>query len=230
MKKKFTIWFLLAMILTTIIIFAVPSQAFADTYNFSGLGGNFLINVETGYAGSNTEIEFIGSEDMQYYTVFVHLYTLPGNVTLVDTNFFLNSSNSFRNSINTVLDAGEYGLNVRWYDAMDETYYFSVYNKSASAKPGPEPYVEPVPFRTHEMTCYQVWINEDNNFEFVFFWEYANNNWVKIYDMAGVEVFSIDMEKGHAHFTAALPDGMYTVKTFHDGFKTPIQEFVIGKP
>jgi len=84
--------------------------------------------------------------------------------------------------------------------------------------------------RDREMTCFQVWINEDNNFEFVFWWEYYNNNWVKIYDMEGNEVFSIDMEKGNATFEADLPDGMYTVKTFHNGFETPIQEFLIGKP
>ena len=88
-----------------------------------------------------------------------------------------------------------------------------------------EPWVRDV-----DMTCYQVWVNEDNNFEFVFWWEYANNNWVKIYDMAGNEVFSIDMQKGDAQFEADLPDGMYTVKTFHDDIATPLQEFVIGKP
>ena len=84
--------------------------------------------------------------------------------------------------------------------------------------------------RPMEMTCSNVWINEANNFEFVFLYEYANNNWVKIYDMAGVEVFSIDMPHGKASFVADLPDGMYTVKTFHDGMATPIQEFIIGKP
>jgi len=90
---------------------------------------------------------------------------------------------------------------------------------------------EPAPWvRNVQMTCYQVWINEDNEFEFVFWWEYKNNNWVKIYDMAGIEVFSIDMKYGNAKFTADLPDGMYTVKTFHTDLETPIQEFVIGKP
>jgi len=89
---------------------------------------------------------------------------------------------------------------------------------------------EPISARYCEMTCYQVWINEDNKFEFVFWWEYKNNNWVKIYDMAGVEVFSIDMTYGKADFEADLPDGIYTVKTFHNGFENPIQEFVIGKP
>jgi len=83
--------------------------------------------------------------------------------------------------------------------------------------------------RDHDMTCYQVWINEDNNFEFVFWWEYANNNWVQIYDMEGSLVFEIDMEKGNAHFEVALPDGMYNVKTFHEAGNT-LQEFIIGKP
>ncbi len=89
---------------------------------------------------------------------------------------------------------------------------------------------EPEPERTMPLTCYQVWINDDNCFEFVFWWEYADNNWVKIYDMAGNEVFSIDMTYGKANFEACLPDGMYTVKTFHNGFEKPIQEFIIGKP
>lgn len=84
--------------------------------------------------------------------------------------------------------------------------------------------------RNHPMTCYKVWINEDNNFEFVFWWEYKNNSWVKIYDLGDNEVFCIDMPYGAANFEANLPDGMYTVKTFHDGFEDPIQEFIIGKP
>jgi len=89
---------------------------------------------------------------------------------------------------------------------------------------------EPQPWvRDHQMQCWQVWINQDNAFEFVFVWEYYNNNWVKIYDMAGNEVFSIDMPKGGAHFTADLPDGMYNVKTFHE-YGHILQEFVIGKP
>jgi len=105
------------------------------------------------------------------------------------------------------------------------------FSLGSSIKESEKEAIEPLPWvRDHEMTCYQVWINENNDFEFVFWWEYKNNNWVKIYDMAGNEVFSIDMEKGNAHFEADLPDGFYTVKTFHDGFETPIQEFLIGKP
>ena len=83
--------------------------------------------------------------------------------------------------------------------------------------------------RTREMECYQVWVNKDNNFEFVFWWPYANNNWVRIYDMSGKEVYSIDMPYNDPHFIAKLPDGMYTVKTFTIGRTDPIQTFIIGK-
>jgi len=83
--------------------------------------------------------------------------------------------------------------------------------------------------RNHEMTCFQVWINEDNNFEFVFWWVYANNNWVQIYDMAGNLVWETDFPKNEPHFEVDLPDGMYTVKTFHE-YGHILQEFVIGKP
>ncbi len=88
---------------------------------------------------------------------------------------------------------------------------------------------EKVWVRNHEMTCYQVWVNEDNNFEFVFWWEYANNNWVQIYDMSENLVFEIDMKKGNANFEAPLQDGMYTVRTFHEAGNI-LQEFIIGKP
>lgn len=87
-----------------------------------------------------------------------------------------------------------------------------------------------IPVRTNPMTCWQVWVNENNNFEFIFYWEYKNNNWVKIFDTTGNEVFSIDMKKGNPRFEADLLDGIYIVKTYHDGFETPIQEFMIAKP
>ncbi len=80
------------------------------------------------------------------------------------------------------------------------------------------------------MTCWQVYINEDNNFEFIFWWEYYNNNWVKIYDMEGNLVYEVDFPLGKPTFEVSLPDGMYTVRTFHDDMESPIQEFIIGKP
>jgi hypothetical protein len=83
--------------------------------------------------------------------------------------------------------------------------------------------------RTQEMTCKQVWINEDNMFQFSFIYPYNDNNWVRIYDMAGKIVYEIDMPYDNPNIIVDLPDGMYTVKTFNDQ-PEPIQTFVIGKP
>lgn len=88
---------------------------------------------------------------------------------------------------------------------------------------------EPVWVRTMPMTCYRVWINEDNNFQFLFWYPYADNNWVRIYDMAGNMVYEVDMPYDNPNLIVDLPDGMYTVKTFHDQSE-PLQEFIIGKP
>lgn len=83
--------------------------------------------------------------------------------------------------------------------------------------------------RTMPMTCYRVWVNEDNKFQFIFWYPYRDNNWVKIYDMSGKEVYSIDMPYDNPNLIVDLPNGMYTVKTFTVGSTEPIQTFVIGK-
>ena len=53
--------------------------------------------------------------------------------------------------------------------------------------------------------------------------------WVRIYDMTGNMVHEMDMPYDNPNIIVDLPDGMYTVKTFHDQAE-PIQTFVIGKP
>jgi hypothetical protein len=83
--------------------------------------------------------------------------------------------------------------------------------------------------RTIPMTCYQVWVNDNGCFEFVFWYEYKDNNLVKIYDTKGNEVFSIDMPYGKASFEACLANGTYMVKTFHNDMGEPLQEFLIAK-
>ncbi len=75
------------------------------------------------------------------------------------------------------------------------------------------------------MTCWQIFINEDNNFEFIFWALYADNNWVRIYDMEDNLVFEEDLPG--PNLIVDLPDGMYTVKTFYG--IVPLQEFLIGK-
>ena len=88
--------------------------------------------------------------------------------------------------------------------------------------------VVPGPVRTHEMTCWQIYVNEEGNFEFIFWWEYANNNWVSIYDSQGNLVYRESFPYGEPIVEVNLPDGMYTVKTFHEEGNI-LQEFVIGK-
>jgi hypothetical protein len=83
--------------------------------------------------------------------------------------------------------------------------------------------------RTQEMTCKQVWVNEDNMFQFSFIYPYRDNNWVRIYDMAGNMVYEIDMPYDNPNIIVDLPNGTYTVKTFTAGSTEPIQTFVIGK-
>jgi hypothetical protein len=87
----------------------------------------------------------------------------------------------------------------------------------------------PVWVRTMFMTCYRAWINEDNKFQFIFWYPYRDNNWVKIYDMEGKMVYEIDMPYDNPNLIVDLPDGMYTVKTFTVGSTEPRQTFVIGK-
>ena len=82
--------------------------------------------------------------------------------------------------------------------------------------------------RTQPMTCWQVWINEDDNFQFIFWYLYKDNNWVRIYDMEDNMVYEADMHLKDPNLIVDLPDGFYMVKTFHHD--TLLQEFLIGKP
>jgi len=85
------------------------------------------------------------------------------------------------------------------------------------------------PVRLHEMVCYQINITEDNKFELIFWYEYGNNNWITIYDKDGNLVYRKDFPHGQPTVIIDLPDGTYTVKTFHEEGKI-LQEFIIGKP
>ena len=108
-----------------------------------------------------------------------------------------------------------------------------VWQSSASKpKPKPKPIVAPVVapvwVRTGPMECANVWVNQNGNFQFVFWYPYRDNNWVRIYDASGKEVYSIDMPLDNPQFEVSLPDGIYTVKTFNDQ-PEPLQTFIIGK-
>jgi len=86
----------------------------------------------------------------------------------------------------------------------------------------------PGPVRTHDMTCWQVYVNEEGNFEFIFWWEYGSSNWVSIYDSQGNLVYRESFPNDEPIVEVDLPDGFYTVKTFHEEGNI-LQEFVIGK-
>ena len=83
--------------------------------------------------------------------------------------------------------------------------------------------------RNMPMTCWQVFINEDDMFEFIFWYPYKNNNWVRIYDMEDNLVAEMEVLLDDPRIVADLPDGMYTVRTYWLS-PDPIQEFIIGKP
>jgi hypothetical protein len=95
---------------------------------------------------------------------------------------------------------------------------------TAPAVAAPIVWVRPGP-----MVCRNVWVNDKGSFQFVFWYPYKDNNWVKIYDMGGEEVYSIDMPYDNPNIIVDLPNGNYTVKTFTAGSTEPIQTFVIGK-
>jgi hypothetical protein len=113
---------------------------------------------------------------------------------------------------------------------LDElvAWNFKKFTIGETKTPEPEPEPEPL-VRDDEMVCYQVWVNDDSCFEFVFWYEYKDNNHVKIYDMEGNLVYETDMEYGNARIEVCLPDGLYKVMTYHDQ-PEPLQEFYIGKP
>ena len=121
-------------------------------------------------------------------------------------------------------------LDLRWMDQGISGVWVDINppvpTTDANCSSSPSPSQQWV--RTMPMTVWQVWINEDNNFQFIFWYPYKDNNWVRIYDMDGNMVFEVDLPVHDPNLIVDLPDGMYTVKTYHD--QELLQEFIIGKP
>ena len=93
------------------------------------------------------------------------------------------------------------------FDDLSLTYEEkSISTVKTESKPA---WVRPMP-----MTCWQVWINEDNDFQFIFWYPYKDKNWVRIYDMEDNMVFEVDVPEYDPNLIVDLPDGMYTVKTY----------------
>lgn len=114
---------------------------------------------------------------------------------------------------------------------FDWTTFYPLPKPVVTAEQETAPAPAPAPIiirRQHEMTCWQIFVNKEDKFEFIFWYEYGNNNWVNIYDVSGNLVYSVDFPHGKPVVVVDLPDGVYTVKTFHEEGNI-LQEFGIGK-
>lgn len=241
---KFLILLIVFILFSTLIL---PSLLFADTTTFDAIGDsnypgvNLTMGAEALYHFDVTGIKL---NNISSATLKVEAHDVNYNSGEIDEVYFNNNyvghlvdgyadgTFTYLNIEPSLIVDGENNVKIIG-DANLQRWNSSITSSTLKIETGKRKAAveeEKVWVRDVDMTCYQVWINEDNNFEFVFRYEYKNNNWVKIYDMAGNEVFSIDMPYGKANFEATLPDGMYTVKTFHDDMSTPLQEFIIGKP
>jgi hypothetical protein len=210
--------------------FFVDSSPDAMTTEFTV--GEKLINLEVdpGTACSETNFNFEASWPSTggYQFSIDKIILNPFSITNIFQNTGAIDSYPWQHSESYSLDKALY---VAYAETDITSYYdYELFNIPGCGKKEVEPVVEePEWIRSIPMTCYQVWVNDNGCFEFVFWYEYKDNNWVKIYDMAGNEVFSIDMPYGKANFKACLADGMYTVKTYHVDMSEPLQEFVIAK-
>ena len=230
MKKIIIRALFLILIIQTVLLFILPIQIFANgeaSYNHQ---------IVVGSAGENTTIRFWGAGYSGYYK-FVTLYN-NNSPDQIDFSFTIDINNPWDLEMINALPAGNYHYNLLIsgdYDIMNgeiiaypeillnERHDFTISNKQTGI------ITPPTWVRTMPMTCYRVWINEDGDFQFSFIYPYADNNWVRIYDMNGNMVYEINMPYDNPNLIVDLPDGMYTVKTFTVGSTEPIQTFIIGK-
>jgi hypothetical protein len=159
--------------------------------------------------------------------------TLPtggeGEMTESPEGLFLIDSSPWSVNVQVALQAGHYiavvvpivpsGENGD-SDINPENFLVKEFNVSG----GEVPWV-----RTMDMTCYRVWVNENGDFQFIFWYPYRDNNWVNIYDENGKLVFETDMPCDNPNLIVDLPDGTYTVKIFNLDKANPIQTFMISK-
>lgn len=241
--KRSLIFFSLLIVIMLSSVLVLPSMLFADTTlnAIPGTNWNTFNEDPTQFTFDLTGIDIskIISANLKIWANNVEVFTNDvsfngsnvGHLTLGDfIDWDGNSlsefdvSSSLIGGINTVVVTPDVTS-----DDWLRVYQSELVIEVGGNEPAATPYVEPVWVRTQEMTCKRVWINEDNKFQFSFIYPYRDNNWVKIYDMSGKEVFIIDMPYDNPNIIVDLPDGMYTVKTFNDQTE-PIQTFIIGKP
>ncbi len=249
MKLKRLIIFLAVSTIFILIATIMPAAIFADVVDSfdDDLGPSTFTRPNFNLTAGSTsgfyyfDYTFNPSKNGTYSIEVVN--TIPG----IDTALFLyedsfNSADPTANLIAADDDGGmglyslikkhlakgtQYIVVVTTYGSGVTGHVFATISRipAKAAEPEPEPWVR----GDQKMVCSAVWINEDNMFQFSFIYPYADNNWVRIYDMNGNMVYETDMPWDNPNIIVDLPDGMYTVKTFNDQ-PEPLQEFVIGKP
>jgi hypothetical protein len=178
-----------------------------------------------GYEGGSVQINYVGL-DLSIYSVFV-IESGTNGATGVEV-----SLDSPPTAIDGIINGFVGPLSLSSVNTTETVYFDNIKVARPEPEPEPEPKPEPEPesiwVRTMPMTCWQVFINEDNMFEFIFWYPYKDNNWVRIYDMEGNIVYEVEVPVDDPNIIVDLPDGFYTVKTFHG--EELLQEFLIGKP
>jgi hypothetical protein len=257
MKRKLPILAVIAAVIVSLIML-IPSQVFAANGSLPSEepDEDLIITVNKGNSDTPTKIKVCATDAPEgewYYEFFVLKY--PGTIEDLNSEpnpedfivydadgiFYIEEEGgSDCHSYSVQLGEGHYFAMVFVFnDELDGISHSSAgvaqnfvelvawnYNGFTIKDTEPE---EEVWMRDNDFQCWQVWINEQNQFEFVFVWEYANNNHVQILDQAGNIVFYIDLPKGDCHFVADLPDGTYTVQNYHE-YGHILREFVISKP
>jgi len=238
--KKFIILFL---VVAVIAMFGLPAALFANGENYAVTviktstgfdSGDFTFDLWV-YNPFETEYEKLSSDTIGHGGGSTTFNFASGNTPPVLVKIVESGTNGATGvewnlcvpataTDGIVSDTVSFSLSLS--PGNTQTVYFdNLKLKSSKPKPEPEVWV-----RTMPMTCYQVWINEDNMFEMVFWYPCKNNNWVRIYDMEGNMVYEVDVPLNNPHIVVDLPDGMYMVKIFWLDQEKPNQEFLIGKP
>jgi hypothetical protein len=208
----------------------VPSGDWSQTFNVTLPSGTYRAKLVVQYASDKTQDFYVTTcyhEELADTGETNWTWSVPcGNIisqlyVWAGGNEWLMTSDGASPSI-IVNGIGTSTLTVTevFLDVEKIRYYYN-----CCAQTEPEQWV-----RTMPMTCWQVWINEDNMFEFIFWYPYKSNNWVRIYDMEWNMVYEVEILLNEPRIVVDLPDGMYTVKTFWIDPVNPIQEFIIGKP
>jgi hypothetical protein len=231
MKKRFLIIPFLILVFIILITLIPISLIYADTTSYTE--GDFEMNVTPGYSNelNTVSIKYNGNSAYDEETmVWIAVYQ-PSSMFIIDETNNINNIFPYEFSGSAVLSSGSFFFTAQVFHTFNVGYVDTDWIHELRFELTNRPIVkeEPVWVRDREITCLRVWINQDNKFQFSFIYPYADNNWIKIYDLAGNLVYGADIPYDNPNVIVDLPDGQYIVKTFHDQ-PEPIQTFLIGKP